>query len=140
MSNFLQNRIIISWNEKATKWLRLEGTSVGHLIQPPQLKQGHLEPRTMSRWLLSISREGDATTSLGNHQCFLMFRQHLTCFSFCPLCLVLSLGIIEKSLAPSSLYLPFRYLYALMRTLLSLAFSRLNSLSSLSLSSHARCS
>jgi len=58
-------------------------------------------PRTMSRWLLNIAKEGDSVTSLGNlGQCsviltmkkrFLMFRQNLLCFSFCPLPPVLSL-------------------------------------------------
>ena len=68
--------------------------------------------RTLSRWVLNISREGDATTSLGNlFQCsitlrgkkfFLMFRWNFLCFSLCPLPLVLLLGTTEKSLAPSS--------------------------------------
>jgi len=44
-----------------------------------------------------------------------MFRQHLLSFSLYPLTLVLSLGTTEKSLAPSSLHSPFRYLHKLVR-------------------------
>ena len=68
--------------------------------------------RTLSRRVLSISREGDSTTSLGSlrqgsvtlrvKKFFLMFRRNFLCFSSCPLPLVLSLGTTEKSLAPSS--------------------------------------
>jgi len=61
-------------------------------------------------------------------------------FSLCPLPLVLSLGTTEKILGPSSWYPPFRYLCTLMRSLLSLLFSRLNSPSSLSPSLDVRCS
>lgn len=67
-----------------------------------------------------------------------MFWQCLLCYS-CPFPLVLSLDIIEKSLAPS-LNPPFKYLYTLERSPLSLLFSRLISLSSLNLSSQERCS
>ena len=76
--------------------------------------------RTLSRWVLNISREGDSTTSLGSlFQCsvtlrgknfFLMFRRNFLCLSLCPLPLVLSLGTTEKSLAPSSWHPPLRYL------------------------------
>ena len=80
---------------------------------------------TMSRQLLSISKDGDYTPSPGNlcqslvtlivKKCFLMFRQSLLCFSLCPLPLVLSLGSTEKSLTPSSVHPSCRYLYTLMR-------------------------
>jgi len=53
-------------------------------------------PRSMSRWLLSISKEGYFTTCLGNlsqcwvtltvKKCFLLFRRHLLC-SVCSHCL-----------------------------------------------------
>jgi len=92
----------------------LEGTSVGHLVQPPcqsRVTYSRLH-RTLSRQVLNISREGDSTTSVGSLcQCsvtlrvkklFLMFRRNFLCFSLCPLPLVLSLGTTEKSLAPSS--------------------------------------
>lgn len=56
--------------------------------------QGQLQPRTVTRWVLSISKGGDSTTSLGNLcQCsvtlivkkhFPMFRENLLCFSLCP--------------------------------------------------------
>ena len=87
----------------------LEGTSVGHLVQPPCQSRLH---RTLSRQVLNISRE-ESTTSLGNlFQCsitlrgkkfFLMFRGNFLCFSLCPLSLLLLLGTTEKSLAPSSI-------------------------------------
>ena len=76
--------------------------------------------RTLSRWVLNISREGDSTTSLGSlFQCsitlrgkkfFLMFRWNFLGFSLCPLPLVLSLGTTEKSLAPSWHYVTSYYL------------------------------
>ena len=95
-------------------WLRLGGTSGGHRLQPPcssRVTHSRL-PRTMSRRLLSTSKDGDSTTSLGSlcqcsatltvTECFLMFRGNLLCVSLCPLPLVLSLGTAGKSLAPSS--------------------------------------
>lgn len=63
-----------------------------------------------------------------------MFKRYFHYFSFCPLQLVLSLDTFEKSLVLSSL-LPFiRYSYTLIRS--PRAFSRLNSPSSLSVSSY----
>ncbi|KAM9591087.1 transmembrane protein 161B-like isoform 4-T6 [Morphnus guianensis] len=49
-------------------------------------------------------------------------------------------GSTEKSLAPSSSFPPIRYLYGVIRSPLSLLFSRLNSPSSLNLSSYERYS
>lgn len=67
----------------------------------------------MSR-LLSISKEGDPTISLGNlcqcshtaQKCCLIFRGNLLCSSLCPLPLVLSLGTTDTSLALSCSTLP----------------------------------
>jgi len=78
------------------------------------LKQDHLQQAAwdLVQVGLSISREGDSTTSLGSlFQCsatlqikkfFLMFSWNFLCFSLCPLPIVLSLGTTEKSLAPFS--------------------------------------
>jgi len=76
--------------------------------------------RTLSRWILNISREGDSTAPLGSlgqgsitlrmKKFFLLFSWNFLCFSLCPLLLVLSLGTTEKNLAPSSWHPPFRYL------------------------------
>jgi len=104
----------------------------------------------MSRQLLSISKDGDSTAPLGNlcqssitlpvERCFPVFRGKLLCFSLCSLPLVLSLGTSEISLAPSSLTSPITYLYTLIISTLGHLIFRLNSLSSLSLSSCVRCS
>jgi len=55
-----------------------------------------------------------------------MFIKNVLCFSLCPLPLVMSVGITEKSLALFSSFPPIMYLYTLIRSpLLSLLFSRL---------------
>jgi len=49
-----------------TECSRLEGTSVGHPVQPPcrsSVTQSRLH-RTLSRWVLSISREGEFNAHL----------------------------------------------------------------------------
>jgi len=92
----------------------LEGSSVGHLVQPPcrsRVTYSRLH-RTLSRQVLNISREGDSTTSLGRlFQCsitlrvkkfFFVLSWNFLCFSLCPLPLVLSLDTTEKCLASSS--------------------------------------
>jgi len=50
-------------------------------------------------------------------------------FQFVPINFVLAMVNTEKSLAPSSLHLPFKYLFTLTRSTLSLFFFRLNSTS-----------
>jgi len=105
-------------------------------------------PGTMSRWLLSISKVGDSTTSLGNLcQCsvtftvkkhFLTFRGNLLCFSLSPSPLVL--GTTEKSLDLSSSHPPLQVFINIDEMPLSLHFSRLQRTSSLSLHSCERCS
>ena len=113
-----------------------EGTSGAHLVQPPhpsRATQSQL-PRTMPRGLLSISKDGDSTTSLGNlchpqsKKMFPDVQKEPPVFQVVPTApgpgtehhwkepgsilfapLVLSLGTTEKSLAPSSWHPLFRY-------------------------------
>lgn len=130
---------------RITKWLRLKGICGCHRVQPPCSNRGTESrlPRTMSRSLLKISKEGDFTTSLGNlcqcfithtvWKCFLMFRWKLSS-SLCPLPLFLALGTTVKSMAASSFHPPFSYLYTWIRSPSQLLFSRLNSPSSFCLS------
>ena len=71
----------------------MEGTSVGHLGQPScqsMVTQSRLH-RTLSRWVLNISREGDSTASLGSlgqgsvtlrvKKFFFIFRRNFLCFT-----------------------------------------------------------
>jgi len=87
-----------------------------HLVQP-LLKQGLQSrmPMTVPRWLLKIFLEENSVTCTVK-KCFLMFQWSLLCSSFCTVPLVLRLNITEKSLAPSSLHPPVRYLCTLMRS------------------------
>lgn len=48
------------------------------------------------------------------------------CFNLCPVSLVLPASTTEKNLAPLPLFPSIRYLYTLIRSLLSFLFSRLN--------------
>lgn len=91
-----------------------------HLVQHP------CSSRTASR-LLNTSKDENPSplwatysVTLRVKKYFLMFRQHLLCFSMCPL--PLSLGITGKSLAPPYFHHPFRYLWIL----IGLFFPRLS--------------
>jgi len=50
---------------KIREWLRWEGTSRDHVVQPPWLKQGQLEVGVQD-WVLSISTDG--VTQVNNFQ------------------------------------------------------------------------
>lgn len=57
-----------STNHRITDWLRLAGTSGGHLVQHSSSSRGTESqlPRTMYRKPWNIAKVGDSTTSLGN--------------------------------------------------------------------------
>jgi len=80
-------------DNRITECSGLEGTSVGHPVQPPcrsRVTYNRLH-RTMSRQVWNISREGDSTASLGSlcqgsvtlrgKKFFLVFRRNFLCFS-----------------------------------------------------------
>jgi len=102
---------------RITEWLKLKGTSGGHLVQPlcPSKTTKSKLSMIVCRWLLIISKDGDTTISLGNlcrcsvtltvKMSFLMFRCDLLCFSLCPVSPVQSQGTTEESLAPFFLHL-----------------------------------
>ena len=113
---------------KITEWLRLEETSGSHLVKPPaQAGPSRASCKDQSGWLLSIFKDGNSTTSLGNRcqwsaTCTVKkvswYSEGTSWVSVCAysLSLVLSLGTTEKSLALSSFHPPFRYLHTLMRS------------------------
>lgn len=108
---------------RITAWLRLKGTSGVHLVQPCHSSR---LPRSMFRQYLTISKDADSTTSLGNlgqclvtltvKRCFWMFRGNHLCFSVCSLPLVLLLGTTGMNVAPSFVHPPCRYFYILKRS------------------------
>lgn len=60
-------RLLLTESYRDTEWLRLKGTSGGHLVQlPAQGGPPRLLPRTMSKWLLGNPKEVDSTTCLGD--------------------------------------------------------------------------
>ena len=120
------------------------GNSEDHPVQPPStaVPNSRLHKK-VSRRVLNISR-GDSTTSPGSlFQCPVTLSQW-RCFyatsSFNSLPLTPSLHNTEKSLAPF-VWLPLiTYLWTVIRSPLSLSFSRLNSPRSVSHSPYRRCS
>lgn len=106
------------------KWLseclRLEETFGGHLVQPHWSNRDKVScPGLCSvRILISLKMEilqvlwanCQCLTTLTLKKFYILFRQHLLCFSLCPLFPVLSLSITGKSLTPSSFHPPFRCL------------------------------
>lgn len=74
-------------------WLRLEGTSVGHLVQALLIKKGHLDLAAQDQLEMSFEylKHGGSTASLGYlcwysitlrvKKCFLVFRGNLLCYS-----------------------------------------------------------
>jgi len=145
----LQNQVM-NKNLRIRELPGLEGTFKGHLVQPPASMSRDIFNQTrllraLSNLTLNVSRDGESTTSLGNLcQCFialsvknffLVSNLNLPSFSLKPLPLVLSLHALVKSPSPAFLQAPFKYWKAAIRSPQSPLFSRLNSPSSLSLSS-----
>jgi len=132
---------------RITEWLTMEGTFWRSCGPTTLLNQGHLETVSQDHVQMAFEYlQGWRTHSLRRRlcqwsvtltvkKCFLTLTKNLLCFDFCQLPMVLPLGTTEKNLAPSSLHLHFRNLYTLLRSPLGLLSSRLNSPSSLSLSS-----
>lgn len=127
-------------NHRTSGWLKLAGISGSY----PQFQQGPPKQGVHNHVLAPLGDPlgGDLTASgqpvsvlphLLSTAVPLFFRSNFLCFSLYPLPLVLSLWTTEKRLALSSLWLPFRYWYALMRDTLTFPFSILNNPNSLSL-------
>lgn len=103
---------------RITEWLRLEDTSVCHTIHLETVFQPHvsLASTYLQEWRVH-NLLCEFSITLTERKCFLVFRKSLLCFNMCPLPLVILLGTSGKSLA---LHLPFRFLYSLLRSPLSL--------------------
>lgn len=133
-------------NQRMIKWLRLEWTPGGHLIQIPcwnrQLRSGNKWPCLGTFWrsprkrLYSLSGQPMIHTILKG---FLMFKWILFCSRLCPLPLDLSVSNTPKSLSLSSILPSFEYSYAFMIFTASLLFSELDNAISLSISSQGSC-
>lgn len=119
----------IAWltsNHRIIQWLKLEETSRSHLVQLSQSSRvikSRLS-KSMSRWLLSISRDRGYMMPPGNlckclvtftvKKCFLMLGGNPLVCAHCP---ILSLGTTGTCLALSSMLSPFSCFYTLMRFL-----------------------
>lgn len=121
-------------------WLRLEGTSGRHLVHPNA--QDHIQ--TLAEYL-----QGGQLHSLSGKPVPVLSHPHsgkgvfwcsdrASCVAWLLPCHWATLQRAHP--APNSLHPPFRYLYTLMRPVLSLLFSRLNIPSCLSFFSWVRCS
>lgn len=111
---------------KITECLRWEGASDGHLVISTQARP----PKAGCLWPCFQGGRLHALSGLSHPhslKCFLIFRQTILCFSWCPLLLVFSLGTMKRAWLHLLLQPPFRCLYTLMRSSLSLFFSRLHS-------------
>lgn len=129
--------------QNSPEWLGTSG-DLAHLL----LSRVTYSMLPVSSCILSISKDGDSTTSLSNLlQCLtilqkvlsflLLFKWNTLCFGLCPLFLAHPLNTTERRLAPSPL-LP-SYLSRIYKTSWAFSFSKLNSLVSLSLSLYNRC-
>ena len=123
-----------------------------HRVSTPRLCANHQRianhqsrlPRATSSLALNASSDGTSTTSLGNlFQCIttlwvknflLISNLNRPCLSLRPSLLVLPLSTLKNSRSPSSLYAPFKYWKATMRSPQRLLFYSLNKPSSFNLS------
>lgn len=107
----------ISWNLRKIEWLRLEGTSGSHLIQPPcsskvtcsQLPSIQTAFEYLQGWRLHNLPGQPMPVLIHSHSEKALPDIQRECL----LPQVLTLGTTGKSLAPSFLHPPFRYLYTL---------------------------
>jgi len=74
-----ENRLVLlhrspAQSHRITESFELEGPLIGHLVRHPCTEQGHLQLTAPSSLTLSLSRDGEPTTSLGNlWQCLTTF-------------------------------------------------------------------
>jgi len=111
-SNFLRSLRFYLFVFLITELLRLEGASGDHLVSPPSPKQGQLQQIVSEPSLVRFRIQGMETLQLLwaicssvsplSQQKIFMFRWKFLYFNLCPLA--------EKSLDPSSLLPPVRYL------------------------------
>lgn len=111
------------------EWLRWEGTSGNHLLQPlskqgqaQQDAQGHVQSASeylQEQRLHNLSGQPvPVFDHLHSELHFLMYKWIFLYFNLCSCLFITSLGTTGKSLAPSSL-LPIRHLYTLSRKVTS---------------------
>ena len=91
---------------KITEWLRLEESSVGHLVQPPHSPGPHPDGFLRSPRRILHNPSGQPLSVLQNKYSSSCLGR-TSCSSLCPLLLLLAMGTTEKSLAP---FFPASYL------------------------------
>jgi len=120
----------IKWNHRM---IRVWWTSGGHLVEPPAQtgppRTGCTSPCPDCFWIPprwdSLDKLIRCWEILTVNSLFLTFIQKFMCFSLCTLPILPSLGTPEKNIILSSLQHSLRYLYLLVRSPLSLHYSRL---------------
>lgn len=106
-------------SHRITEWIALEGSIVGHLVQPDclsgvipgptaqictQMVVGYLQRERLH----TLSGQSVPVFSHSHSKFFLMHKWNFSFTSFCLVPIVLSLGTTDESLALSSCHPPFR--------------------------------